>query len=412
MPLRPLSPYLEDASAVFAAALAMANGDGDRRVTCELVVPQLPEGPGFLLMAGIEEAGEAIETGMPTYADLHLLRDHASVPEALLRRLSDGPLAVDVDAAPTGSVGFARQPLVTIEGPLAEVLVAVSVVRARIARATAIATRAAHRSIAAGDDGILDDSATRAFDLAEMVARAAHIGGAHATTALVAGTRLGIPVMSLPSSLHSARGPSTDSWGDASTTAADVRDASPLALLVERGAGLRGALAARDLDFPGWLDLRACFVAVERGGAWLARAPSPNSGAFAGRKRTIRYVNANGVPVADVLHASSERIQPAEDVVLLHELGRSAERRLRAARGLPTTLAVLRAGRRLGPSESVGEARKRAAAAVASLTTGVRRLLAPVVHPVGLSPGLAAIHAEASLHAGTTDGENGEAAGL
>jgi hypothetical protein len=113
-----------------------------------------------------------------------------------------------------------------------------------------------------------------------------------------------------------------------------------------------------------------------------------------------------------VLHASSERIQPAEDVVLLHELGRSAERRLRAARGLPTTLAVLRAGRRLGPSESVGEARKRAAAAVASLTTGVRRLLAPVVHPVGLSPGLAAIHAEASLHAGTTDGENGEAAGL
>jgi nicotinate phosphoribosyltransferase len=411
MPLRPLSPYLEDASAVFAAALAMANGDGDRRVTCELVVPQLPEGPGFLLMAGIEEAGEAIETGMPTYADLHLLRDHASVPEALLRRLSDGPLAVDVDAAPTGSVGFARQPLVTIEGPLAEVLVAVSVVRARIARATAIATRTAHRVIAAGDDGVLDDSATRAFDLAELVARAAHVGGAHATTALVAGTRLGIPVMSLPSSLHPARAPSTDSWGDASTTAADVRDATPLALLVERTAGLRGALAARDLDFPGWLDLRACFVAVERGGAWVARAPSPHSGAFAGRKRTIRYVNANGTPVADVLHASSERIQAADDVVLLHELGRSAERRLRAARGLPTTLAVLRAGRRLGPSESVGEARKRASSSITLLASGVRRLLSPAIHPVGLSPGLSEIHAEASRHARPTDGDD-DAGGL
>lgn len=401
MPLRPLSPYLEDASAVTAAALAMANGDGDRRVACELVAPTLPDGPGFLVMAGVEEAGEAVETGMPTYADLHLLRDHASVPESLLRRLSDGPLAVDIDAAPTGSVAFAREPLVTIEGPLAQVLIAVAVVRARVARATTIATRAAHRALAAGDDGVLDDSATRAAELAEFVARAAHIGGARATTALVAGVRLGIPVLSLPSVLHPAKAQSADSWGDEGSGAADVVDASPIALLVERRAGLRGTVAARDLDFPGWLDLRACFVAVERGGAWVARAPEPGSGAFAGRKRTIRYVDQNGVPVADVLHASSERIQSADDVVLLHELGRSEERRARAARGLPTTLAVIRGGRRLGPSESIGEARRRAASAVDLLGGGVRRLRAPTAHPVGVSPALAQIHAEAARSART-----------
>lgn len=396
MPLRPLSPYLEDASAVTAAALAMANGDGDRRVACELVTPTLPEGPGFLVMAGVEEAGEAVETGMPTYADLHLLRDHASVPEALLRRLSDGPLGVDIDAAPTGSVAFAREPLATIEGPLAQVLIAVAVVRARVARATAIATRVAHRALAAGDDGVLDDSATRAADLAEFVARAAHVGGARATTALVAGVRLGIPVLSLPSALHPAKAQSADSWGDEGSSAADVVDASPLSLLVERRAGLRGTVAARDLDFPGWLDLRACIVAVERGGAWVPRAPEPGSGAFAGRKRTIRYVDTNGVPVADVLHASSERIQSADDVVLLHELGRSEERHVRAARGLPTTLAVIRGGRRLGPSESIGEARRRAASAVDLLGPSVRRLIAPTLHPVGVSPALAQIHAEAA----------------
>jgi nicotinate phosphoribosyltransferase len=399
MPLRPLSPYLEDASAVTAAALALANGDGDRRVACELVAPRLPDGPGFLVMAGVEEACEAVETGMPTYADLHLLRDHASVPEALLRRLSDGPLAVDIDAAPTGSIGFAREPLVTIEGPLAQVLIAVAVVRARVARATAIATRAAHRAIGAGDDGVLDDSATRAAELAEFVARAAHVGGARATTALVAGVRLGIPVLSLASALHPPARPSADSWGDEGTTAMDVTDASPLSLLVERRAGTRGALAARDLDFPGWLTLLPCFVAVERGGAWVARAPEPGSGAFAGRKRTIRYVDAAGGPVADVLHASSERIQGADDVVLLHELGRCEERRVRAARGLPTTLAVIRGGRRLGPSESVGEARRRAASGVDLLGPGVRRLCSPIAHPVGISPALAQIHAEAARSA-------------
>ena len=99
-------------------------------------------GEGEALPAAITPAPSAVEIGrfgLRSEGERFVLRDHASVPESLLRRLSDGPLAVDIDAAPTGSVAFAREPLVTIEGPLAQVLVAVAVVRARVARATAIA---------------------------------------------------------------------------------------------------------------------------------------------------------------------------------------------------------------------------------------------------------------------------------
>ncbi len=220
-----------------------------------------------------------------------------------------------------GTIAFANTPVAVIEGPFLEALLASVLVRAALGRATAIATRAARLCIAASDDAIIDGSAALALSPGEAIAiaRAAHIGGASATTSLAASLALGVPCRA-PSRLKleglAPPRPTDDMWG-ASTAEATLdlgRGDDEEARLIEakRVGAVVGAWISHGLGDAAISDvpLRAELVAMEQNGAWVPRrGVSGDSDVVPGRKMVARCSNASGRALADIVHLSSERMQ-------------------------------------------------------------------------------------------------------
>src|SRR5688572_12461872 len=123
------SPLLADALVLAAAGVALREGLGDRRATCELRFSRPPPDYGFLVMAGVEDAVQALESELPGDDELRAARSAIAGIEPLLDRLAAGPLRVDLDAALDGSIVFGDEPVVSVEGRYADVLVALMLVR-------------------------------------------------------------------------------------------------------------------------------------------------------------------------------------------------------------------------------------------------------------------------------------------
>lgn len=351
----------------------------------------MPPHHGFLIAAGLAETAEAIRSEAPSADDVRLLRPLGVLDGDLLAHLAEGPLHLDLDAVDDGTVVFADEPVLTIEGALCDVLLAASVARRVVPRATAVATRTARRVIAADGAPIIDGASARAAGEAdaELIARAAYLGGASGTTAALTGARLGIPVRS-PTG-HRVAGEADDGWGHSAT---DVLVDLPviadeLDVLTMRAAGvLAGGGVVHDLDAPAWLSCRTDIVSVEQGGSWVAQIGDVGDTSHdPGRKLVVRYLSDAGVPVADVVHWARERIQAAQSATL-H--GASGALPVRAARSVPIAKSVLRRGERVGSAPSLAELRAAAAAGLHAMPPGVRRLRLPDRYPVGLSPALAA----------------------
>ena len=112
-----------------------------------------------------------------------------------------------------------------------------------------------------------------------------------------------------------------------------------------------------------------------------------------GRKKVLRYVDAEEHPLADIVHAASERIQPAKDARFVH--GRTGfATKIAAASSVPLHANVMRSGKRVSAPESPKDSRARAQAAVASLRAPHARLTRPAPYPVGTTPALAALKAK------------------
>ncbi|HEX7664108.1 MAG TPA: hypothetical protein VF407_06355 [Polyangiaceae bacterium] len=149
-------------------------------------------------------------------------------------------------------------------------------------------------------------------------------------------------------------------------------------------------------DETGWsadFDLSA----IERGGKWvpcmrfgktLAVSSDP------GRKTTIRYVDANERPVADVAHATNERIGSAKDLKFVDRASGFPTRIKGAASGAPLLSNVMRNGKRVAAMEDAKKIRDRVSHGLSLLPEKYRRLRAPAVYPVGASNALAALKNE------------------
>jgi nicotinate phosphoribosyltransferase len=137
-------------------------------------------------------------------------------------------------------------------------------------------------------------------------------------------------------------------------------------------------------------------VAIENDGSWSPRLRAGRdvpSSSDPGRKLLVRYADAEGHPVADIAHSTSERILRAQG-------GRFVDRatgigaRLSATSGTPLRATVMRAGRRAIASEPPSAHRERARRAVHALDESHRRIVSPARYRVGLSPQLASLKAE------------------
>jgi nicotinate phosphoribosyltransferase len=161
-----------------------------------------PFGSGFTIACGLENAISYIENFRFDESDidyLSLLTGNDDAPlfeRAFLEYLRDLKFSCNVHAIPEGTPVFAYQPLVRVVGPIIQCQILETALLNIINFQTLIATKAARVCLAAQGEPVLEFGARRAqgFDGALSASRAAFIGGCSATSNVLAGKLLGIPV--------------------------------------------------------------------------------------------------------------------------------------------------------------------------------------------------------------------------
>jgi nicotinate phosphoribosyltransferase len=167
--------------------------------TFEMFVRHLPPQRGFLVVAGIEEVLDYLESVRFTAADVAYLRSLPqlrSVPDDFWGYLARFRFTGDVRAVAEGTPVFANEPILQITAPLPEAQLVETYVLSVVNFATLVATKAARLVEAAAGRSVVDFGFRRAHGphAAVTAARAAFVGGCSGTSNVEAGRRWNIPV--------------------------------------------------------------------------------------------------------------------------------------------------------------------------------------------------------------------------
>jgi nicotinate phosphoribosyltransferase len=461
-PPQPPSVLSLDLDAFVAVRAAIHAGHADARATFECSFEAPIAHIAFLVFAGLEPLLDTLERFRPKPDEVDWLDELGAIDAETRHLLATMRFACDVDAAPEGSVVFSGEPVFVVEGPYWQAQLVGGLVTRALTQATLVATQMARSSLAAGGREIVEAGASSAYGLlgGTLLARAAYVGGAAATTCAQAGRRYEIPLRA-PQPARSLASTKTEtaafeSWLRAAPAHATLRidghepkkmlehvtraikkregvdladagyaleiafgdhvEIAREALRIFKAAGLKDPLLIASGALDEWRisEIRrdeprfAAFsvdsllpsgtpriarydlVAMEEDGRWQPRfrlgesllaTPSP------GRKKVFRYLDAEGHPACDIVHAANERIQPAKDARFLHRTTGLATR-VSAASSAPLHANVMRDGKRVSAHEAPRDCRARAQAHVASLRDPHKRLTRPSPFPVGVSPSL------------------------
>ena len=154
-----------------------------------------PFGIGYTIFAGLERVVDYITNLKFSESDISYLREVKNFPEDFLDYLANWSFKGTLRAFKEGEVAFANEPLIQVEGPIADCQLIETALLNIVNFQTLIATKASQIKSAAGDDPVLEFGARRAqeFDAALWGARATYIGGCDATSNTRAGKVFGIP---------------------------------------------------------------------------------------------------------------------------------------------------------------------------------------------------------------------------
>jgi len=150
----------------------------------------------YAIFAGLEPALEYLSGLRFTEEDLDYLKTLGIFKPAFLDFLRDFRFRGKVTAPPEGTAVFPNEPLLTVEGTLAEAQYVETALLNLINFQTLVATKAARLTLAAGDGEVVEFGLRRAQgpDGGLSVARAACVGGVRSTSNVQAGQAFGIPV--------------------------------------------------------------------------------------------------------------------------------------------------------------------------------------------------------------------------
>ncbi|EXJ23660.1 Nicotinate phosphoribosyltransferase [Alkalibacterium sp. AK22] len=170
-------------------------GNHEKQSVFEVYYRENPFGMGYTVFAGLERVVNYIETIRFTESDIAYLREIKEFPEAFLDYLKNWRFKGTVRSFKEGEVAFANEPLIQVEGPLADCQLIETALLNIINFQTLIATKASQIKSAAGNDPVLEFGARRAqeFDAALWGARATYIGGCDSTSNTRAAKVFGIP---------------------------------------------------------------------------------------------------------------------------------------------------------------------------------------------------------------------------
>ncbi len=178
------------------------SGTAGKEAAFHLSFREAPFAGGFTVASGLQSAIEYLRGFRFLESDLDYL---ATVPgqdgeplfeRAFLDYLAQVRLECDVDAVPEGTVVFAQEPLLRVQGPILQGQIVETALLNFINFQSLIATKAARIGLAARGEPVIEFGLRRAqgVDGGLTASRAAHVGGCAGTSNLLAGKAYGIPV--------------------------------------------------------------------------------------------------------------------------------------------------------------------------------------------------------------------------
>jgi nicotinate phosphoribosyltransferase len=171
-------------------------GREDTMVCFEYFFRELPAHNGFAISAGLEQLLELVENLHFTEADLEYLASLGTFDPRFLDFLASFRPRCSLFAVPEGTVVFPQEPLLRVEAPLAEAQLLETAILNSLNYPTLVATKTARIRLAAQNDYVIEFGLRRAQgpDGGLCGSRASFVGGADATSNVLAGKLFGIPV--------------------------------------------------------------------------------------------------------------------------------------------------------------------------------------------------------------------------
>ena len=171
-------------------------GIHEKKAIFEAYFRKLPFENGYAIFAGLERIVRYIEQLRFTKTDIDYLRTLGEYPEEFLSYLEDFRFKGNIRSAVEGELVFANEPLVQVEGTLAECQLIETALLNIVNFQTLIATKAGRVRMVSDNDPVLEFGTRRAQELDAAIwgTRAAYIGGFNATSNVRAGKMFGIPV--------------------------------------------------------------------------------------------------------------------------------------------------------------------------------------------------------------------------
>lgn len=180
--------------------LTMLQAYFDERMTetavFELYVRALPPQRNFLLLAGVEQALDYLETLRFTAEELDWLRSTGRFSASFIDSLANFRFTGNVDAMREGTVFFGSEPVLRIESPIGQAQFVESRLINLVNFSTLVASKAARCVLAAPGKLLVDFGLRRAHgaEAGLLAARASHLAGFAGTATVAAGQRFGIPL--------------------------------------------------------------------------------------------------------------------------------------------------------------------------------------------------------------------------
>ncbi|GEO58783.1 nicotinate phosphoribosyltransferase [Companilactobacillus bobalius] len=168
----------------------------NRRAVFEVYFRSLPFDNGFAVFAGLEHVVDYLKNLSFSDSDIEYLREYGEYDEEFLRWLKDMQFSCTVRSALEGDLVFNEEPILQVEGPLAQCQLIETAILNMVNFQTLIATKAARIKTVCGDDPVMEFGSRRAqeVDAAIWGTRAAYIAGFDATSNVLAGKLFGIPI--------------------------------------------------------------------------------------------------------------------------------------------------------------------------------------------------------------------------
>jgi nicotinate phosphoribosyltransferase len=153
--------------------------------TFDLYTRTAPFGGAYLLVAGLEQALEFVESFRYAPEELEFLARIRDYDAAFLDELAGLRFSGDILAMPEGSIAFPNEPLLRVTAPFREALLMESGLMQALNLPTLIATKAS-RIVWAAQGRRISEFAFRRAQNPLPVARSSYIGGASSTSLLAA----------------------------------------------------------------------------------------------------------------------------------------------------------------------------------------------------------------------------------